>query len=94
MLQRITLRNVAIAAIVAFVVYGEYVVWFKSPAAQISAICDEFRALKTAIVERSREPFRLIDEAAAAEPVRLVNKAVRVCDGLPEAVDVKESTIR
>ncbi len=42
-LPRITLRNAAIAAIVVFVFYGEYVIWFKSPIAQVSAICDKFR---------------------------------------------------
>jgi len=93
MLPRVTLRNVAIAAIVAFVVYGEYVVWLKSPMAQISTICDNFRTLKE-VTARNMEPFRLIDEASAAnlEPLHLINQAVRACDG--EAIDVEESIFR
>ncbi len=93
MVPRITLRNVAIVAIVAFVVYGEYVVWLKTPMAQISAICDNLRALKE-VTARNMEPFRLIDEASAAnlEPLHLINQAVRACDG--EAIDVEESNLR
>jgi hypothetical protein len=97
MLRRIALRNVAVAAIAAFVIYGEYLVWIKSPMSQIVAICDDFRALKEAIAaQRGREPFSVISEASAAslEPVRLIDRAVRVCDGLPEAVDVEESNPR
>jgi hypothetical protein len=97
MLRRIALRNVAVAAIAAFVIYGEYLVWIKSPMSQIVAICDDFRALKDAIAaQRGREPFSVISEASAAslEPVRLIDRAVRVCDGLPEAVDVEESNPR
>jgi hypothetical protein len=91
---RITLRNVAIAAAVAFVVYGEYVIWFKSPIAQVSAICDKFRTLKEVAAARGAEPIRLIEEASAAgyEPYRLIDKAVRACDG--EAIDVEDSNIR
>jgi hypothetical protein len=94
LLPRITLRNVAIAAVVAFVVYGEYIIWFKSPIAQVSAICDKFRTLKEAAAARGTEPFHLIDEASAAgfEPYRLIDKAVRACDG--EAIDVEDSNIR
>lgn len=93
MLQRLTLRNIAIAAIVAFVCYGEYVVWIKSPMAQISAICDNLRSLKKAET-RNTEPFRLIDEASAAtlEPLHLITQAVRACDG--EAIDIESSDIR
>ena len=97
MVLRIALRNVAVAVIAAFVIYGEYLVWIKSPMSQIVAICDDFRALKDAIAaQRSREPFSVINEASAAslEPVRLIDKAVRACDGLPEAVDVEESNPR
>jgi hypothetical protein len=94
LLSRITLRNVAIAAVVAFVAYGEYIIWFKSPIAQVSAICDKFRTLKEAAAARGTEPFHLIDEASAAgfEPYRLIDKAVRACDG--EAIDVEDSNIR
>ena len=93
MMPRVTLRNVAIAAIAAFVIYGEYVVWLKSPIAQISIICDNLRTLKEAAA-RNAEPFRLIDEASAAtlEPLHLINQAVRACDG--EAIDVEESNLR
>jgi len=93
MVPRITLRNVAIVAIVGFVIYGEYVVWLKTPMAQISAICDNLRALKE-VTARNMEPFRLIDEASAAnlEPLHLINQAVRACDG--EAIDVEESNLR
>jgi hypothetical protein len=97
MVRRIALRNVAVGVIAAFVIYGEYLVWIKSPMSQIVAICDDFRALKEAIAaQRSREPFSVINEASAAslEPVRLIGKAVRACDGLPEAVDVEESNPR
>jgi hypothetical protein len=97
MVGRIALRNVAVAVIAAFVIYGEYLVWIKSPMSQIVAICDDFRALKDAIAaQRSRESFSVINEASAAslEPVRLIDKAVRACDGLPEAVDVEESNPR
>jgi hypothetical protein len=97
MVRRIALRNVAVAGIAAFVIYGEYLVWIKSPMSQIVAICDDFRALKDAITaQRSREPFSVINEASAAnlEPVRLIDKAVRACDGLPEAIDVEESNPR
>ena len=54
-------------------------------------------SLKDAIAaQRSRESFSVINEASAAslEPVRLIDKAVRACDGLPEAVDVEESNPR
>jgi len=44
--------RVAIAAVVAFVAYGEYIIWFKSPIAQVSAICDKFRTLKEAAAAR------------------------------------------
>jgi hypothetical protein len=93
MLQRIPLRNVVIAAITAFVIYGEYLVWIKSPMAQISTICDNLRTLKEAAA-RNAEPFRLIDEASAAnlEPLHLISQAVRACDG--EAIDVEDSNIR
>jgi hypothetical protein len=91
MLSRLTLRHALIAIVAACVIYGEYVVWLKSPMAQISAICDDFRALKETIAQRDPGSFKLIDEAAAAnlEPVRLINKAVRACDGLPDGVDVE-----
>jgi hypothetical protein len=91
---RITLRNVAILAIVALVAYGEYVIWFKSPIAQVSAICDRFRTLKEAAAAGGAEPFHLVDEASAAghEPYRLIDKAVRACDG--EAIDVEDSNLR
>jgi hypothetical protein len=93
-LPRITLRNVAILAIVAFVAYGEYVIWFKSPIAQVSAICDRFRTLKEAAVAGNAETFDLVGEATAAgyEPYRLIDKAVRACDG--EAIDVEDSGLR
>ncbi len=93
MLQRLTLRNIAIAAIVAFVCYGEYVVWIKSPMAQISAICDNLRSLKKAET-RNTESFRLVDEASAAtlEPLHLIAQAVRACDG--EVIDIESSDIR
>jgi hypothetical protein len=93
MLRHMTLRNVAIAAIAAFVVYGEYVVWIRSPISQIAAICDGLRALKESAT-RNAEPFRLIDEASAStlEPLHLITQAVRACDG--EAVDVEDSNIR
>lgn len=93
MLPRISLRSIAIAAIAAFVVYGEYMIWVASPMSQISAICDNLRTLKEAAT-RNAEPFRLIDEAAAAnlEPLHLITQAVRACDG--EAIDVEESGVR
>jgi hypothetical protein len=94
LLPRVTLRNVAIAAIVVFVAYGEYVIWFRSPIAQVSAICDRFRTLRDAATAGGTGPPPLIDEAAAAgfEPYRLIDKAVRACDG--EAIDVEDSNIR
>jgi len=64
MLRHFTLRNVAIAAIATFVIYGEYVVWIKTPISQITTICDNLRTLKVAAA-RNAEPFRLIDEASA-----------------------------
>ncbi len=93
MLRVVTLRNVAIAAIAIFVIYGEYVVWLKSPITQISAICDNLRTLKDSAA-RNAEPFRLIDEASAAylEPLHLITQAVRACDG--EAIDVEDSNVR
>jgi hypothetical protein len=97
MMGRIALRNIAVAVIAAFVIYGEYLVWIKSPMSQIVAICDDFRALKDAVAaQRSRESFGVISEASAAslEPIRLIDKAVRACDGLSEAVDVEESNPR
>jgi hypothetical protein len=86
------LRNVAIAAIVAFVCYGEYVVWIKSPMAQVSAICDNLRSLHRAET-RNTEPLRLIDEASAAtlEPLHLITQAVRACDG--QAIDIEDSNV-
>jgi hypothetical protein len=71
MLRHLTLRNVAIAWIATFVVYAEYVVWIKSPMAQVTAICDNLRAWKE-VTARNRELLRLIDEASAAtlEPPR------------------------
>jgi hypothetical protein len=90
MLRRITSRHLVIAAIAAFVVYGEYVIWFKSPIAQISAICENFRNLKETVAGRGPE-IHLIDEAVA-EPLRLIDKAVRACDG--EAIDVEDSNAR
>jgi hypothetical protein len=91
---RITLRNVAIAAVVAFVAYGEYVIWFRSPIAQVSAICDKFRTLKEAAAASGTEPFRLVQEASAGgyESYRLIDKAVRACDG--EAIDIEDSDLR
>jgi len=102
MVRRIALRNVAVAVVAAFVIYGEYLVWIKSPMSQIVAICDDFRALKDAVAAQrsrescSRESCSVINEASAAslEPARLIDKAVRACDGLPEAVDVEESNPR
>jgi hypothetical protein len=93
MRRHITLRNVAIAAIAAFVIYAEYTVWIKSPIAQVTAICDNLRALKE-ITARNAEPLRLIDEASAAtlEPLHLVTQAVRACDG--EAIDIEDSNVR
>jgi hypothetical protein len=93
MLQRLTLRNIAIAAIVAFVCYSEYVVWVKSPMTQITTICDNLRSLKE-VEMRNTAPLRLIDEASAAtlEPLRLITQAVRACDG--EAVDVEDANVR
>jgi hypothetical protein len=93
MLQRLTLRNIALGAIVAFVCYGEYMVWVKSPMAQVSAICDNLRSLQK-IEMRNTEPFKLIDEASAAtlEPLHLITQAVRACDG--EAIDIEASDIR
>jgi hypothetical protein len=93
MLQRNSLRYVVIAAIAAFVAYGEYLVWIRSPMAQISSICDNLRTLKESAA-RNAEPFRLIDEASAAnlEPLHLISQAVRACDG--EAIDVEESNVR
>jgi hypothetical protein len=93
MLQRLTLRNVAIAAIVAFVCYSEYVVWVKSPMTQITTICDSLRSLKE-VEMRNTAPLRLIDEASAAtlEPLHLITQAVRACDG--EAVDVEDANVR
>ena len=93
MLRHFTLRNVAIAAIATFVIYGEYVVWIKTPISQITTICDNLRTLKVAAA-RNAEPFRLIDEASAAtlEPLHLITQAVRACDG--EAIDVEDSNVR
>jgi hypothetical protein len=90
---RITLRNVAILAIVAFVGYGEYVIWFKSPIAQVSAICDRFRTLKE-VAAGNADSINVVGEATAAgyEPYRLIDKAVRACDG--EAIDVEDSSLR
>jgi hypothetical protein len=88
-----TLRNVAIAAIATFVVYAEYVVWIKSPTAQVTTICDNLRALKE-VTARNIEPPRVIDEASAAtlEPWHLIAQAVRACDG--EAIDIEDSNVR
>jgi hypothetical protein len=93
MLPHVTLQKVAFAAIAAFVIYAEYLVWIKSPMAQISSICDHLRTLQVAAA-RNAEPFRLVDEASAAtlEPLHLLTQAVRACDG--EAVDVEESYVR
>jgi hypothetical protein len=93
MLSRITLHHAMIAVIVAFVAYGEYAVWVKSPIAQISSICDNLRSLRESAA-RNAEPFRLVDEASAAtlEPLHLINQAVRACDG--EAIDVEDSNLR
>ncbi len=95
MMPRVTPRHIVIVLIAAVVIYGEYVVWFKSPIAQISAICDEFRALRDAMAGPD-SGFRLIEEASAAdfESARLINKAVRACDGPQEGVDVEESKVR
>jgi hypothetical protein len=94
LLPRVTLRNLAILAIVAFVAYGEYIIWFKSPIAQVSAICDRFRSLKEAAAAGKPRPFHLVDEvsAAAYDPYRLIDEAVRACDG--EAIDVEDSSLR
>jgi hypothetical protein len=77
MLRRITLRHVMIAVIVAFVAYAEYVLWIKSPNAL-----------------RSAELFDVTDQASAAgyEPLHLIDKAVRACDG--ESIDVEDSGFR
>jgi hypothetical protein len=93
MLRHITLRNVAIAGVAAFVIYAEYAVWIKSPLAQVTAICDNLRALKD-VTMRNTEPLRLIDEASAEtlEPLHLISQAVRACDG--EAIDIEDSRIR
>ena len=93
MLSRITLRRIIIAAIAAFVIYAEYVVWIKSPIAQVTAICDNLRSLKD-VTMRNTEPLRLIDEASAEtlEPLHLISQAVRACDG--EAIDIEDSRIR
>ena len=93
MLRHVTLRNVAIAGIAAFVIYAEYVVWIKSPIAQVTVICDNLRALKVAAA-RNAEHFRLIDDASAAtlEPLHLITQAVRACDG--EAIDIEDSSLR
>jgi hypothetical protein len=90
MLARITMRHVMIAGIAAFVIYGEYLIWLGSPMAQISAICDDFRALREEVAQRGRQSFGLIEGASAAdrEPVRLIDKAVRACDRLPEGVEI------
>ncbi len=87
------MRNVAIAAIAMFVIYGEYAVWLKSPIAQVSAICDNLRTLKETAACNA-EPFRLIDEASAAylEPLHLITQAVRACD--VEAIDIEDSNVR
>ena len=76
--------GVAIAGIAAFVIYAEYVVWIKSPIAQVTAICDNLRALKE-VNARNVEPLRLIDEASAAtlEPLHLITQAVRAATGKP-----------
>ena len=93
MLSRITPRHLIIAAIVAFVFYAEYVVWIKSPISQVTAICDNLRALKE-VTARNVEPLRLIDEASAEtlEPLHLITQAVRACDG--EAVDIEDANVR
>jgi hypothetical protein len=93
MLRHITLRNVAIAGIAAFVIYAEYAVWIKSPIAQVTAICDNLRALKE-VTARNIEPLRLVDEASAAtlDPLHLITQAVRACDG--EAIDIEDSNVR
>jgi hypothetical protein len=94
MLSRITLRHLMIAVIVAFVAYAEYVVWIKSPNAQVSAICDKFRNLKESTAVRGADLFDVTDQASAAgyEPLHLIEKAVRACDG--EAIDVEDSSFR
>jgi len=85
MLRPIALHAVVVSAIAAFVVYGEYLVWFQAPMSQIAAICDDFRALENGIAAQGTgEPFHLIDEASEGRrPARLVERAVRACDGLP-----------
>jgi hypothetical protein len=87
---RLTLRNVGILAIIGLVGYGEYVIWFKSPIAEVAAICDKFRNLR----EAGRMHFHVVEEASAAgyEPYRLIDQAVRACDG--EAIDVEDSNPR
>jgi len=67
------------------------VIWIKSPLSQIAAICENFRSSKENVAAQcNREPFSRVDEASAAtlEPLRLINKAVRACDG--EAFDVEK----
>jgi hypothetical protein len=93
MLRHITLRNVAIAGIAAFVFYAEYAVWIKSPISQVTAICDNLRSLKE-VTARNIEPFQVVDEASAAtlEPWHLITQAVRACDG--GAIDIEDSSIR
>jgi len=93
MLSRITLRHVIIGVIATFVIYAEYVVWIKSPISQVTAICDNLRALKE-VTARNAEPLRLIDEASAEtlEPLHLISQAVRACDG--EAIDVEDSNFK
>jgi hypothetical protein len=75
------------------IVYAEYAVWIKSPIAQVTAICDNLRALKE-VTARNTEQLRLIDEASAAtlEPLHLITQAVRACDW--EAIDIEDSTLR
>ncbi len=93
MRRHFALRNVAIAGVATFVVYAEYVVWIKSPIAQVTTICDNLRALKE-VTARNVEPLRLIDEASAAtlEPLHLITQAARACDG--EAIDIEDSNVR
>jgi hypothetical protein len=93
MLRHIALRNVAIAGIATFVIHAEYVVWIRSPIAQVTAICDNLRALKK-VTARNVEPLRLINEASAEtlEPLHLITQAVRACDG--EAIDIEDSNAR
>jgi hypothetical protein len=87
---RLTLRNVGILAIIGFVGSGEYVIWLKSPIAEVAAICDKFRNLREAGLMR----FHVVEEASAAdyEPYRLIDQAVRACHG--EAIDVEDSSLR